>query len=63
MKALMHELSPVDSTEVALLDPLSIDPARIFDTTVAAYLLDSVRSDFDDAYLADATCIPRCPLR
>ena len=53
MKALMHELSPVDSTEVALLDPLSIDPARIFDTTVAAYLLDSVRSDFDDAYLAD----------
>lgn len=54
MKALMHELSPVDSTEVALLDPLSIDPTRIFDTTVAAYLLDSVRSDFDDAYLADA---------
>ena len=52
-KMLMHELSPIDSTRTEQLDPLSIDPVRLFDTTVAAYLLDSVRSDFDDAYLAD----------
>lgn len=53
IKELLHELSPVDSAEAELLDPLSVDPTRIFDTTVAAYLLDSVRSDFSDAYLAD----------
>ena len=36
-----------------LLDPLDVDPAHLFDTVVAAYLLDSVRSTFDDAYVAD----------
>ena len=35
------------------MDPLAVDPKRIFDTVVAAYLLDSVRSDFGDAYIAD----------
>lgn len=53
MKALLHELSPVDSSELELMDPLAADSTRIFDTVVAAYLLDSDRSEFDEAYLAD----------
>ena len=53
VKALMHEICPIDSAEPVLLDPLSVDPSRIFDTTVAAYLLDSIRTSFDDAYLAE----------
>lgn len=53
MKALLHELSPIDSSEPELMDPLAADSARIFDTVVAAYLLDSDRSEFDEAYLAD----------
>ena len=54
MKALLHELSPVDSSVPELMDPLAAESTRIFDTTVAAYLLDSDRSEFDDAYMADA---------
>ncbi len=54
MKALLHELSPIDSSEPELMDPLAVDSTRIFDTVVAAYLLDSGRSEFDEAYLADA---------
>lgn len=53
MKALLHELSPIDSSEPELMDPLSADSTRIFDTVVAAYLLDSDRSEFDETYLAD----------
>ena len=53
MKALLHELSPIDSSEPELMDPLAVDSACIFDTVVAAYLLDSDRSEFDEAYLAD----------
>ena len=53
MKALLHELSPVDSSEPELMDPLATDSTRIFDTVVAAYLLDSDRSEFDEAYLVD----------
>lgn len=53
MKALLHELSPNDSSEPELMDPLAVDSTRIFDTVVAAYLLDSDRSEFDEAYLAD----------
>ena len=52
-KALLHELSPIDSSEPELMDPLAVDSACIFDTVVAAYLLDSDRSEFDEAYLAD----------
>ena len=52
-KALLHELSPIDSSEPELMDPLTVDSMRIFDTVVAAYLLDSDRSEFDEAYLAD----------
>lgn len=53
MKTLLHELSPIDSSEPELMDPLSVDSTRIFDTVVAAYLLDSDRSEFDEVYLAD----------
>lgn len=53
MKALLHELSPIDSSELELMDPLAVDSTRIFDTVVAAYLLDSGRSEFDEVYLAD----------
>ena len=53
MKTLLHELSPIDSSEPELMDPLFADSTRIFDTVVAAYLLDSDRSEFDEAYLAD----------
>lgn len=53
-KALLHELSPIDSSETELMDPLAVDSTRIFDTVVAAYLLDSDRSEFDEVYLADA---------
>ena len=53
MKTLLHELSPVDSSEPELMDPLAVDSTRIFDTVVAAYLLDSDRSEFDEVYLAD----------
>ena len=53
MKTLLHELSPIDSSELELMDPLATDSTRIFDTVVAAYLLDSDRSEFDEAYLAD----------
>lgn len=53
MKALLHELSPIDSSEPELMDSLAVDSTRIFDTVVAAYLLDSDRSEFDEAYLAD----------
>lgn len=52
-KALLHELSPIDSSELELMDPLAVDSTCIFDTVVAAYLLDSDRSEFDEAYLAD----------
>lgn len=53
MKVLLHELSPIDSSELELMDPLAVDSTRIFDTVVAAYLLDSDRSEFDEVYLAD----------
>lgn len=53
MKVLLHELSPIDSSEPELMDPLAVDSTRIFDAVVAAYLLDSDRSEFDEAYLAD----------
>ena len=53
IKTLVHELAPVDSAEPQYMDPIEVDSTRIFDTVVAAYLLESDRADFDDAYLAD----------
>lgn len=52
-KILIHALAPYDSATPAHLDPLDLDPERLFDTVIAAYLLDSARSDFGDAYVAD----------
>ena len=52
-KALMHVLLPVDSSTEAVDDLSALDPSRVFDTVVAAYLLDSSRSEFPDAYLAE----------
>lgn len=62
VKALLHELSPVDSSEPEILDPLDVDSARLFDTAVAAYLLDSIRSDFSNAYLAETYLHASLPL-
>lgn len=52
-KALMHVLLPVDSSAGSVDDLSALDPSRVFDTVVAAYLLDSSRSEFPDAYLAE----------
>ncbi len=41
VKALLHELCPADSSIPALVETAEVDPARIFDTGVAAYLIDS----------------------
>lgn len=62
IKALLHELSPADSSKPQALDPLAVPVEGLFDTVVAAYLLDSVRSSFDDAYLADTYLHVALPL-
>jgi DNA polymerase-1 len=41
VKALLHEVYPVDSSVEPAFDVSGVDPARIFDVGVAAYLLDS----------------------
>ena len=53
VKALVHELSPVDSSQAEALDPLSLDSTRIFDVGVAAYLLDSDATSYDVGTLAE----------
>ena len=58
VKALVHVLSPADSSQPEAMGPREVDPARIFDVAVAAYLLDSERGSFAmpelaEAYLAD----------
>jgi DNA polymerase-1 len=40
-KALLQELIPPNSAQAATLDARLVDPARIFDLSLAAYLLDS----------------------
>ena len=52
VKALLHEVCPADSSEPCLVDAGKLDPTRIFDTGVAAYLLDSDRSSYDVEGLA-----------
>lgn len=54
VKALLHVLSPADSSEGESFSPLDADPASIFDVAVAAYLLDSERGSFGVAELAEA---------
>ncbi|MBQ6651673.1 MAG: DNA polymerase I, partial [Atopobiaceae bacterium] len=53
VKTLVHELSPLDSSEPELLPPSAVDPARIFDVGVAGYLLDSDDSSYEVLVLAE----------
>ncbi|MBQ6410416.1 MAG: DNA polymerase I, partial [Atopobiaceae bacterium] len=53
VKAFVHELSPLDSSEPELLPPSVVDPARIFDVGVAGYLLDSDDSSYEVLVLAE----------
>ena len=50
----LHRLVPADSSQEALLDVAALDPSRMFDLAVAAYLLDSNRSDYAPAELVRA---------
>ena len=54
VKALVHAVSPADSSLPEAVAPAEVDPARIFDAAVAAYLLDSERGSFGLAELAEA---------
>ena len=47
VKALLHEVCPSDSGMPSAVCAADVDPARIFDTGVAAYLLDSDRNSYD----------------
>ncbi len=53
VKALIHQLSPADSSKAEKLAPASVDPARIFDVGVAGYLLESDKGTFTAAALAE----------
>jgi DNA polymerase-1 len=44
IKALLQELLPPNSARPALITPEALDPSRLFDCQVAAYLLDSSQS-------------------
>ena len=50
----LHLLVPTDSSQPALIDVEDIDTSRVFDISVAAYLLDSNRSDFGRDVLVGA---------
>lgn len=51
VKATLRSVCPKDSSLPALVEPHEIDPARIFDTSLADYLLESDRSSYDAAAL------------
>ena len=51
VKGTLRTVIPQDSSELALVDPLDVDPQRIFDTSVADYLLESDRSSYEVADL------------
>ena len=53
VKALVHALCPMDSAEPARLSCADVDPARIFDAGVAAYLLESDATSFSPDALAE----------
>ncbi len=50
----LHRLDPMDSSEASLLDAGALDASSMFDVAVAAYLLDSNRSDYSPAALVDS---------
>ena len=52
VKALLHTVFPMDSSEPAPVEAANIDPDRIFDAGVAAYLLDSDSGKYGAADLA-----------
>ncbi|MCL2324654.1 MAG: DNA polymerase I [Actinomycetia bacterium] len=52
LRALMAEVCPPDSAVPAALELDALDPARLFDIPVAAYLLNSSRTDFSLETLA-----------
>lgn len=60
VKDLLHALYPMDTAEPARLACADVDPKRIWDASVAAYLLESDASDFG----AEALCERHlgCPL-
>ncbi|MBP3883967.1 MAG: DNA polymerase I, partial [Olsenella sp.] len=51
VKALIHEVYPVDSSVPALIAETDLDPTRLFDVSVAGYLLDSDSGVFSAAQL------------
>ena len=53
IKQLIHELVPTDSSMPQLIHPLDVDPARIFDTKVAVYLLEAGVEDFTNAHILE----------
>lgn len=53
VKALIHTLSPIDSSQPELMSTAEVDPVRIFDVGVAGYLLESDRSSFTVPELAE----------
>lgn len=58
VKALLHVVCPADSSVPATIEAREVDPERIFDVAVAAYLLDSERASFalpelGEAYLTE----------
>ena len=52
-KALLHVACPSDSSLAAALSPQEVEPGRLFDVGVAAYLLESDRSDLSARSLAE----------
>ncbi|MEY8436225.1 DNA polymerase I [Atopobiaceae bacterium 24-176] len=52
VKALIHRVSPMDSSLPAELDVTSVRPDAVFDVGVAAYLLDSTKSGYSASDLA-----------
>ena len=52
VKALLHTVFPMDSSEPARVEAADVDPDRIFDAGVAAYLLDSDSGKYGAADLA-----------
>ena len=50
----LHRLVPADSVEPALLDVAALDTSAVFDVAVAAYLLDSDRSEYAPDALVNA---------
>lgn len=54
VKALLHVVCPADSSLPSHVEASEVDPTRIFDVAVAAYLLDSERASLGVEELAEA---------